>query len=103
MIMAVIPHGSGKIVLDELVNAGYKVTYSETRGGLLKQSQLSLYIGVEEKDIPAALKIIESNCRSHLSIRTERGAGKFHRSVDSLQGLGGTVVFIWNIDQIELF
>jgi uncharacterized protein YaaQ len=103
MIMAVIQKNSGEAVLDGLVNAGYTATYSETRGGMLRQSQLSLFIGVKEEDVHEVLEIIKSKCKTRSHIRSDEGIQRFKGNTEQAFELGGAVIFIWKLDQFELF
>jgi uncharacterized protein YaaQ len=48
MVMVVVPANSAEKVLNALVNAGHTATYAETRGGMLRQSQFSLFIALKE-------------------------------------------------------
>ena len=101
MIMAVVPKNSGDAVLDALVNAGYTATFSETRGGMLRQSQLSLFIAVKEAAVPKILEIIRSQCKTKAKIHTEQGPHHFDPTRQPTIIMGGAVVFIWALDYFE--
>lgn len=62
MVMAVVPRRYGDDALAMLNNAGFTATYSETRGGMLRQSQMTLFIGVRTKDLQPVLDIIGEAC-----------------------------------------
>ena len=101
MIMAVVPKNSGDAVLDALINAGYTATFSETRGGMLRQSQLSLFIAVKEAEVPAILNILKSQCKTKARIHNEQGPHHFDPTRQPAILLGGAVVFIWALDYFE--
>lgn len=101
MIMAVVPKSSGTLVLDALTNAGYTATYNETRGGMLRQSQLTLFIGVKESDVEQVLDLVKSHCKTeskvHYSQTPERIDPNEHPPIFT----GGAVFFIWKLEQFE--
>jgi uncharacterized protein YaaQ len=88
MIMAIVPLDRGERVLYELVNAGYTATFAETQGGILRQSQLSLFIAIEDDQMEAVQKIIR-----------ETGANNAGPN-DSGYG-AGTIIFVWDLIQAE--
>jgi uncharacterized protein YaaQ len=104
MVMVVIPSNTADRVLDALVNAGHTATYAETHGGMLQQSQKSLFIAVKKEDLDFVLNIIRENCRTsvEMSTRTPDENGEFeHPPVTA--DLGGAIAFIWEINRIETF
>lgn len=75
MIMAIVPKKYGEDVLSALINAGFTATYSETRGGMLRQSQYTLYIAVRSSDVQAALNVITDSCNEIETIHKGMGCG----------------------------
>jgi uncharacterized protein YaaQ len=105
MVMVVVPADSAEHVLDALVNAGHSATYAETRGGMLRQSQRSLFIAVDDEQLEEVLEIIKRNCRTRVEMSTHPKEGL---SVDNTvtpvtADLGGAVAFVWDINRIETF
>jgi len=104
MLMVVVPSNTADRVLDGLVNKGYTATYAETHGGMLQQSQLSLFIVVKKEELDKVLAIIEDHCRTRVEMNT-----KTSDEVESLKkppvtaDLGGAIAFIWDINQIVTF
>ena len=104
MMMVVVPSNNADHVLDALVNAGHTATYAETHGGMLQQSQYSLFIAVKKEQLEQVLEIIKVNCRTRVELSTRvpedyESMGKTPVTAD----LGGAVVFIWDINRIETF
>jgi len=104
MVMAVVPANTADRVLDGLVNAGHTATYAETHGGMLQQSQYSLFIAVKKEELETVLNIIKDNChtRVQMSTRSQDETGARGKSPVTAE-LGGAVAFIWDIDQILTF
>lgn len=105
MIMAVISKKSGDKVLEELVSAGYMATFNETRGGMLRQSQLTIYLGLKDEDVAPVLQIIKDNCKLRTSLHKVSNNGNEGQSVPEAGTfqLGNAVVFIWQLDQIAKY
>lgn len=106
MVMTIIPKSSADTVLNALVNAGYMATYAETRGGLLRQSQVSLFIAVEEDAVNQVLETIKTNCKSRSLARTisQKPGSESIQETESASLEGGRAVsFIWELDRLEKY
>ncbi len=106
MMMIVLPRKSGETFLAALINAGFTATYSETRGGMLRQSQLTLFIAVNKDDVENVIRIIRESCT--VCVRVHHGFGitqvaQTDEELSSSQvGTSGAVVFIWSLDSFEM-
>lgn len=98
MIMAVIPQAEAERVLDALVRAGYTATTVESRGGVLRQAQKILYIGVEAQALTAVLDLIRTHCRHEVAVKGEPEAFTHDQPPVTAQ-LGGAVIFVWELTQ----
>ncbi len=105
MVMVVVPSNSAERVLDALVNAGHSATYAETRGGMLRQSQRSLFIAVKSAQLEEVLEIIKQNCRTQVEMSTHPKEGLVGEAETApvKADLGGAVAFVWDINRIETF
>lgn len=103
MIMAVVSRDEAQNVLDALIEAGYAATFVESRGGMLRQSQLTLFIAVEKRDdVDAVLAMIREHCRREMEVgsQEQEDIGRPGRSV--VTRLGGAAIFVWELDRIEI-
>ncbi len=104
MVMAVVPSNTAESVLDALVNAGHTATYAETTGGMLRQSQYSLFIAVSKDRLDEVLGIIKDSCRTKVEMKTrQKDKPSIMDESPVTADLGGAVAFVWDIDQIENF
>ena len=104
MMMVVVPSNSAESVLDALINAGHTATYAETRGGMLRQSQKSLFIAVKETQLDEVLDIIKTHCRTKIEMSPQSTEDTLSMGSKPVTAdLGGAVAFIWDIDRIETF
>lgn len=102
MVMAIMPRGEAEPVLQGLVAANHTATYMETRGGMLRQAQMTLFIAVDEEHVEQVLTIIENTCHSEPMVKSvdeEPGTAP----MPARPRLGGAVVFIWDIARSETY
>ena len=95
--------------IDKLVEAltqkKYQATRIDSSGGFLKGKNATIFLGVENKKVPDALKIIKQNCKS----RTEYVSpappvvepGEFFMPSSVKVKVGGATVFILPIEKQE--
>jgi uncharacterized protein YaaQ len=103
MVMAVVPHEEADRVLDALIDAGHAVTFTESRGGMLRQSQQMLFTAVEESNLEEVLSIIRLNCRMEVPACTEESEGELTpEGTPVIAQLGGAIVFTWALDDFEV-
>ena len=103
MVMTVVPRNGAEALLNALVNGGYTATFMESRGGMLRQSQLSLFTAVDSGELDKVLAIIRSSCSSDARVESQEESGTFSFGQTSISsGVGGAVIFIWNIEGIEI-
>jgi len=104
MMMVVVPSNNADQVLDALVNSGHTATYAETHGGMLQQSQYSLFIAVKDEQLEEVLDIIKANCRTRVEMSTQASEDYIsEKRVPVTADLGGAIVFIWDIDRLVTF
>jgi uncharacterized protein YaaQ len=102
MIMAIVPKMEAEAVLNNLVDAGYTATYLESRGRIMRQSQMTLFIAVTEANVEPVMDIIRAHCHSQIRINPVRqgkqeGGGEAPVQAD----VGGSVIFLWSLDAVQ--
>lgn len=102
MVMAVVAHDQGADVLDALINAGHRATFSESRGGMLRQSQLMIWTAVDTAKLEEVLSIIREHCSAQVRACTEESEGGLTpEGMPVTALLGGAAVFVWPLDSFE--
>jgi len=101
--MAVIPHDEAEHVLDALINAGFSATFMETKGGMLRQSQYSLFTAVSTETLDNVLDIIKNNCKTDIALDEDDLTKQEILENSGAQKLGGAVVFVWDLDRLETY
>ncbi len=100
MVMAIVQQQETARVLEALITAGYGVTSTESRGGMLRQTSQTLLIGVDDAQLADVVSIIKQNCRSRVAMdSTQVQDSSPGRPTRSWTQVGGAVVFIWNVQE----
>ena len=103
MVMAVIPRNEAEHVLDALINAGFSATFMETKGGMLRQSQYSLFTAVSTETLDNVLDIIKNSCKTDIALDEDDLTKQEILENSGTQKLGGAVVFVWDLDRLETY
>jgi len=103
MVMAVIPRDEAEHVLDALINAGFSATFMETKGGMLRQSQYSLFTAVSTETLDNVLDIIKNSCKTDIALDEDDLTKQEILENSGAQKLGGAVVFVWDLDRLETY
>lgn len=107
MVMAVVPRDQANQVMEALIAAGYTATFTDSRGGMLRQAQQMLFIAVREKDLDQILSIIRENCRTQIQLNDPEDAspGQFGPGFKraSTTYIGNAVVFVWDLERFETY
>ena len=97
MIMAVIPRDEAEKVLDALINNGFTATFAETKGGMLRQSQYTLFIATKSTKVDQICELINDNCMEDVEISDEGLAEQELAEESGSATVGGAVIFIWDL------
>jgi uncharacterized protein YaaQ len=102
MLMVIIARDEAERVLQALVAANHTATFVETRGGMLRQAQMTLFVAVQDEALKEVTGIIQGSSRAEPIVESvEQGA--FSAPMPARPRLGGAVVFIWNIERSETY
>lgn len=103
MVMAVIPRDEAEHVLDELINAGFSATFMETKGGMLRQSQFTLFTAFPAEKLDQVCGIIKENCTTDIELDEDDLTKQEILNNSGIQKIGGAVVFAWDLDRLETY
>lgn len=107
MVMAIVPRDQANRVMEVLIAAGYTATFTDSRGGMLRQAQETLFIAVREKDLDQILAIIRDNCRTQIELENGEDvtAGGFPSGLTRppTTYIGNAVVFVWDLERFETY
>ena len=106
MVMAVVARDQADRVLDKLISAGYGATFTESRGGMLRQAQKMLFIAVNADKVDDVLDIIRRMCRTRVEVSEQRGPAEIFGPLapaTSTTEVGYAVAFVWDLDRFEAY
>jgi uncharacterized protein YaaQ len=102
LLIAVVHEDDAARLVDALRGAELRVTEVLSRGGFLQARNAMLYIGVEDAQVPAAMKLIEENCKSRVQNVPAEPLGTLEPSFLPTQVThGGATVFVVPIEEIR--
>ena len=110
MIMAILQKNDELQTIDELNTAGYFVTKLATSGGFLKGKNTTIITVVEDEKVPEVLEIIRANSGERKTITyanpalvSGQGSLGAAPTVPINIQVGGSTVFVLNVEQMEKF
>ena len=119
MVMAVVLRDQADIVMENLITAGYGATFTESRGGMLRQARQLIFTAVKEEELEKVLGIIRKNCRTRVKVESgqpveedaedvaeeaEEATRVFSKRKSSVTAnVGGAAVFVWDLDKFETY
>jgi uncharacterized protein YaaQ len=103
MVMAVVPRDQAGPVLNGLIAEGYVATFTESRGGFLRQAQHIVFIAVKETDVDEVLGIIKDYCRGEVQVQSAQEAMSEFAKEATPAEVGGAAVFVWDLERFETY
>ena len=107
LLVCVVNQDDTSPLMDALTVDGYRATVISTTGGLLRQGNATLLIGVSDEDVGNTLEIIQANCHTRVAYAnplpptTELGA--LHAPMPIEVQVGGAVVFVLDVERSERY
>ena len=105
LVIAVVQDQDASLLMDTLVDRGFRATKLATTGGFLRQGNTTLLIGVDDGQVDAVVDAVRSTCRSRTHLIPS--IPEVGRPADSYVGqpvevpVGGATIFVLNIDRFE--
>lgn len=105
LVIAVVQGKDADELLGGLVAEGFRATQVSSSGGFLRESNVTLLIGVDDERVPDVQRIIKDNCHSRtqfvnpLMPIVEPGEALLPAPVEV--PIGGATVFVVRIDRFE--
>lgn len=107
LVIAVVQGKDVDELLSVLVDKGFRATQVNSSGGFLRESNVTLLIGVEDNDVVTVREIIQTNCHSRtrfvnpLMPLIEPGEAMISAPVEV--PVGGATVFVLGVQRFERF
>jgi len=68
LVVAVLSNAQADAAVEALLKAGWRVTRLSTTGGLLRQGNTTLMVGVEDNDVERVLETVRQRAPGSLAI-----------------------------------
>ncbi len=94
MVMTIVPKKFAEETLNAIIEAGFTATFYDTRGGMLRQSQTTMFSAVRDEDLIRLVRVIASIGSEENMLHRGFGIEK------QMIFYNGTVVFIWSLEDI---
>ena len=102
LLIAIVHAQDAGQLVEALRGADLRVTEVLSRGGFLQARNTMLYIGVEDDQVPGAMRLIEENCRSRTeNVPAEPLGGIEANWLPTEVTHGGATVFVVPLDEIR--
>lgn len=105
LVIAVVQGKDVQELVSTLVADGHRATQISSSGGFLRESNVTLLIGVDDSQVPAVQRIIQENCHSRthfvnpLMPIVEPGESLMPAPVEV--PVGGATVFVLDVERFE--
>ena len=105
LIVAVVQARDADELLRALTGRGFRATRINSSGGFLRESNVTLLLGVQEAYAAEVLRIIKQNCRARTRFVNPLmpivEPGEFYVAGPIEVEVGGATVFVLNVDRYE--
>jgi uncharacterized protein YaaQ len=102
LVLAVVHSDDSPGLLDALTKKGFRATRIHTAGGFLKESNMSILLGVEDEQVDEVLATIQSNCQTRSQyinpLPPVMEPGEFYMPYPVEVQIGGATVFVLEIE-----
>lgn len=102
LLIAVVHAQDAGQLVEALRAADLRVTEVPSRGGFLKARNIMLFMGLEDEQVPVAMRLIDENCQSRTeSVPVELLGGIDANWLPTEVTHGGATVFMLPLDEIR--
>ena len=105
LIFAVVQGTDAERLLDALTTNGFRATQISSAGGFLRESNVTLLIGVDDEQVPAVCDLIDKNAHSRRRfvnpLMPIAGAGDMYAGNPVEVTVGGANVFVVPVSRYE--
>ena len=108
LIIAVVQDEDSTRLINKLLENGFGATKLATTGGFLRSGNTTLLTGVDDDKLDAAMKIIETTCKSRKQVAPVHApmsgsAGMYVPAYPVQVTVGGATVFVLDVEQFHKF
>ena len=105
LVIAIVHSEDAGALVDALTDKEYRVTWLQSTGGFLKQSNASVLVGVEEAQVEDVLAVIRETCHARQQFINPMPPimepGEFYMPYPVEVSFGGATVFVMDVGRYE--
>lgn len=105
LVIAVIQGTDAERLLDALTSNGFRATQVNSAGGFLRESNVTLLIGVEDRNVNRVCELIDKNAHSRRRfvnpLMPIAGAGEMYTANPVEVTVGGANIFVVPVSRYE--
>ena len=106
LVLAIVNNDDSAVVVSELTKENFIVTKLSTTGGFLMVGNTTLLIGAEDKDVPHIKEIINRFSQTRKCVKPTTatfGRGLSNNGLEHEVSVGGAIVFVLGVDEMEKY
>ncbi len=105
LVIAVVQGKDAENLMAALRTAGYRATQINSAGGFLREQNVTVFVGVEDAQVPDVLRIIKANCYTRTQYVNPLlpivESGEFYVPNPIEVQVGGANVFVLPVERYE--
>ncbi len=105
LILAVVQAEDAGGLLTQLTDQGFRATRIKTAGGFLRETNATVFLGVEDDQVEVALQIVRENCvtrRQQINpVPPVMEPGEFFLPYPVEVEVGGATIWVLDVDRFE--
>jgi uncharacterized protein YaaQ len=105
LVVAIVHNEDAGALVDALLDKEFRATRVSSSGGFLKQSNATIFLGVEESEVDEVIGIVRDTCTSRTQVVNPMPPimepGEFFMPYPLEVEVGGATVFVLAVDRFE--
>lgn len=105
LVIAVVQGKDAEPLLKALTSQGFRATQINSAGGFLRESNVTLLIGVDESDVDSIRTLVQENCHSRTHfvnpLMPIADMGEFYSANPVEVLVGGATMFVVSVSRYE--
>jgi uncharacterized protein YaaQ len=105
LVVAVVQARDADTLVQSLVEQGFYATQVNSSGGFLRESNITLLIGVQEHLVPDVIRTVRENCQARTRyvnpLMPIVEPAEFHVASPVEVHVGGATVFVLDVERYE--
>jgi uncharacterized protein YaaQ len=105
LVVAIVHNEDAGALVDALLDKEFRATRVSSSGGFLKQSNATIFLGVEENEVDEVIAIVRATCTSRTQVVNPMPPimepGEFFMPYPLEVEVGGATVFVLAVDRFE--